>query len=203
MKNRTKKRKERTNTFRWCCQRITLLMCLLFMSMASMAQVNFAMTKSMTNVTCRGGSDGTATLLVTGGGTAPYSYSWNTVPSQSTSTATGLKAGSYSVYVSDAAGNSGNWTIPITQPAAWTMSKSMTSVTCNGGANGTASIVVLTGGTAPYSYSWSTSPPQTTTAISGLSSGTYTVYVTDANGCTGNWSLGITQPTALSTSTII
>ena len=68
------------------------------------------------------------------------------------------------------------------------------SVSCNGSSNGAAS-VSASGGVAPYSYSWTGGSTQST--ASGLSAGVYTVTVTDANGCTSQSSVTITQPTAL------
>jgi hypothetical protein len=59
------------------------------------------------------------------------------------------------------------------------------TATLTNGADGSASIVVDSGGVGPYTYLWNTNPPQTTATATGLASGTYTVTVTDANGCTG------------------
>ncbi|MGO4711010.1 SprB repeat-containing protein, partial [Chryseobacterium sp. 2TAF14] len=79
---------------------------------------------------------------------------------------------------------------------------SQTNISCNGGSNGSAGIVV-TGGTAPYTYSWSPSGGTAATAT-GLSAGSYTVLVTDANGCTISRTVTITQPaTAVSGTTVV
>src|SRR5690606_18493140 len=55
----------------------------------------------------------------------------------------------------------------------------------------------VTGGTTPYTYSWNTNPAQTTATAHNLSAGTYTVTVTDKNGCTNNTSVTIAQPASL------
>lgn len=68
---------------------------------------------------------------------------------------------------------------------------SVVNLPCNGGTNGAIDMTV-TGGTAPYSYLWSNGA--TTEDISGLSSTTYTITVTDANSCTKAVSILLTQP---------
>lgn len=74
-------------------------------------------------------------------------------------------------------------------------SVSSTDVSCYGGANGTAT-VVASGGTSPYTYSWSPSGGSAATA-SGLTAGTYEVTVTDSALSTGKQSITITEPPAL------
>ncbi|MBA9074765.1 hypothetical protein GGR22_002938 [Flavobacterium gossypii] len=152
-----------------------------------------------TDISCNGGSNGTASVAVTGG-TTPYSYSWS--PSGGTNAmATGLTAGTYTVTVTDFNGCQITRTTTINQPAAalgGTISK--TDISCNGGSNGTATVVV-TGGTTPYSYSWSPSGG-TNASATGLASGTYTVTVTDFNGCQITRTVTVNQPaTALSAAT--
>ena len=98
------------------------------------------------DVTCFNGNNGAATVNVSGGN-APYSYQWNTVPVQTTATATGLTAGMYTVLVSDANGCTASAMVIISQPAApISLSGVGTNVTCNGAADGTIDITV-TGGT--------------------------------------------------------
>jgi gliding motility-associated-like protein len=153
-----------------------------------------ATAASQTNVSCNGGSNGTATVLTTGGA-GGYTYSWS--PSGGTgATASGLSAGTYTVTVTDANSCQATRSFTITQPTALSATAaSQTNVSCNGGSNGTAT-VLTTGGAGGYTYSWS--PFGGTSAIaSGLSAGTYTVTVTDANSCQATRSFAITQPTAL------
>ncbi len=149
-----------------------------------------------TAVICNGESNGTATVAA-GGGTTPYTYSWNTTPVQSTPTATGLAAGSYTATVTDANGCTTTISANVTEPSLLTLSVTgTTAVICNGESNGTAT-VAAGGGTTPYTYSWNTTPVQSTPTATGLAAGNYNATVTDANGCTANASADITQPTLL------
>jgi len=152
-------------------------------------------TTASTNVSCNGGSNGTASISVSGG-TAPYSYLWSN--NNQSATANNLTAGTYSVVVTDANGCTFSTSVTITEPTALTISMSNTNVSCNGGNNGTATATV-TGGVAPYTYVWSNTAG--TSTASGLAAGTYSVVVTDANGCTITGSVTVTEPTALQEST--
>src|SRR5687767_14424769 len=104
-----------------------------------------------THVLCNGGT-GSATVVASGGTTA-YSYSWNTVPVKTTATATGLAAGTYTVTVTDANGCSKTASVTITQPTVLNAAAISANVSCNGLANGSAS-VIASGGTPAYAYSW-------------------------------------------------
>lgn len=166
-------------------------------------RVNFPppLTTTVTtgNVNCIGQNTGTASVTVSGG-TPQYSYSWSTVPSQTTSSVSGLPAGTYSIVVTDAAGCTYTNTFVITSPTGVTANPPVvTNVSCFGMTNGSAT-VTPTGGTAPYTYSWNPGG-QSTISSSGLPAGVYTVTITDANGCTVNTFINITQPVLL-TSTI-
>lgn len=150
---------------------------------------------SQTNVSCNGNSNGSATLTVSGG--TSYSYAWS--PSVSTSiSATGLAAGSYTCTVTNQCGQTATQVVTITEPNILTNVMSKTDVTCIGG-DGTATCTP-SGGTGPYSYSWAPSTFQATQTATGLLVGTYTCYVTDANGCTTNGSITVNNacgPTSL------
>ena len=148
-----------------------------------------------TDASCFGGGNGTATVAPTGG-TSTYTYSWNTTPVQTTATAVGLIAGTYTVTVTDANGCQATRSFTINQPAAALSAATgggKTDVSCNGGNNGTAT-VAPTGGTPTYTYSWNTTPVQTTATATGLAAGTYTVTVTDFYGCQTTRSFTINQP---------
>jgi gliding motility-associated-like protein len=160
--------------------------------------LNIALSK--TDVSCYGGSNGATTVIPTGG-TSPYTYSWNTTPVKTTATATGLAAGTYTVSVTDAKGCKRTDSIAVTQPALLTAAASKTNVSCFGGSNGTAT-VNTGGGTAPYTYSWNSTPVKTTATATGLAAGTYTVTVTDFKGCTTTASATVTQPAALTASAV-
>jgi len=151
-------------------------------------------TVSTTPATCFGGNNGTATANPTGG-TPNYTYLWSN--GQTTKTATNLSAGTVTVTVTDANGCSTVRTGTVGQPTALTTTVSTTAASCFGGNNGTAT-ANPTGGTPGgpgYTYLWSNG--QTTKTATALSAATYTVTVTDANGCTVTTSGSVSQPTAL------
>ncbi|WP_433763885.1 MBG domain-containing protein [Flavobacterium ginsenosidimutans] len=147
-----------------------------------------------TDVSCNGGSNGSATVSVTGG-TGAYTYSW--APSGGTgATASGLLAGTYIVTITDANLCQTTESVTIDEPAILTASIAKTDVLCNQANNGTAT-VTANGGTGAYTYSWA--PSGGTAAIAtGLSPNTYTVTVTDSNGCFITETVQITEPTVLS-----
>src|SRR5690606_34707027 len=150
-----------------------------------------------TSVSCNGGSNGTVNLTVTGG-TAPYTYVWSNTAT--TEDMIGLTAGTYDVTVTDAKGCTTTASATVTEPTVLMASlSSQTNIACNGGTTGSATITV-TGGTAPYTYTWSNGA--TTATITNVVAGTYNVTVTDANGCTDTASVTLTEPTALSASAI-
>jgi gliding motility-associated-like protein len=163
------------------------------------AAPSLSATTSSTNVSCNGGSNGTATVVASGG-TSPYTYSWS--PSGGTAaTATGLSAGAYTCTITDNVGASITRNFTITQPTALSLTpSSQTNIACNGGATGAASVNVATGGAGGYTYNWTPGNPtgDGTTSVTGLTAGTWTCTVTDANGCTRSQNFTITQPTALS-----
>ena len=130
-----------------------------------------------TNVLCSGANTGTATF--TPGGTG-LSFLWNDPNAQTTSTATQLAAGMYSVTATDTAGCDTTLSTTITGPAALAIADlGVVDESCAGSGNGIITATV-TGGTQPYHYSWNTG--DTTASITG-GAGTYTLVVTDANGC--------------------
>ena len=147
------------------------------------------------SVTCNGGSNGIATVNVNGGAT-PYSYTW--IPSVSSNfVASGLSAGNYSVIIMDNNNCATNAVINIPQPPALSLTATQTqSVSCNGGNNGSAS-ATASGGVGGYTYTWSPSGGNSSSA-SGLSFGTYTISVLDANNCPISTTVQIQEPPALS-----
>ncbi|GIV26476.1 MAG: hypothetical protein KatS3mg027_0290 [Bacteroidia bacterium] len=145
---------------------------------------------SSQSVACNGGSTGAATVSVTGG-LGPYSYNWS--PSGgSGSTASGLSAGNYTVTVTGANGCNRTATVNIAQPPAISLTINQSTITCT---MTTASATVsANGGTPGYTYSWSPSAG-TNSVATGLSAGTYTAIVTDANNCQQTQTLTITANT--------
>ena len=158
----------------------------------TISAASFSTTATATPTSCSSNS-GTASANVVIG-SSPYTYAWSPSGGNS-STATGLSAGTYSVLVTDATGCTSINTVTVTAPNTPLLSPSSANISCNGLANGTASVTV-TGGSAPYTYAWSPAAG-TGSAVSGLSAGTYSVVVTDSNGCTQTQSFTITQPNAL------
>ena len=154
-----------------------------------------SLSQQITNVSCNGGANGAIDVTVTGG-TTPYTFNWsNTAVSEDIN---GLTAGSYTLNVTDANGCTASITGVVTQPTVLTATSNPTPVSCNAGSNGTV-VATPSGGTAPYTYNWSNG--QTTALISGLTAGTYTCTITDANGCTVTTSATVLQPTQLSATT--
>lgn len=150
-----------------------------------------------TPVTCNGGMNGSATVTANGG-TTPYSYAWAPYGGNGPS-AFGLVAGTYSVTVIDNIGCTQITPVIITEPPLLVMSAPLTTpVTCFGGNNGTASVTV-SGGTSPYSFSWSGAVGSLPNA-SGFSAGPNTVTVTDFQGCAKILSFVITEPPAINIS---
>ena len=144
---------------------------------------------------CFGSADGVANAQAAGGA-SPYTYNWST--GNSTSSLNGVLAGNYTVTVTDAQGCTASSTVNITQPAALSVNLStVTQVSCNGGNDGVAASLA-SGGTQAYSYSWSNGGSNG--IVANLSAGTYSLTLTDANGCTATAATTVTEPTALSAS---
>src|SRR5581483_982494 len=145
---------------------------------------------------CNGQSDGSATASASGG-TSPYTYNWSNGGTNATHS--NLSAGTYTVTVIDDHSCTATASITITQPTALTtFIASTTPVSCYGMANGTAT-AAPTGGTGTYTYSWTTIPTQHTAVATGLTAGSYTVIVNDANGCSSTASALIYQPAKIVT----
>ncbi len=157
-------------------------------------------TLTSTNVACFGGATGIATANAVGG-ISPYTYSWS--PTGGTAiTASGLVAGNYNIIATDASGCVGSAAIVITQPLApVTAVVSSTNITCNGLANGLAS-VNASGGTAGYTYNWLPSGG-TGSSANTLSTNVYSVTVTDTKNCTATSTVNITQPSMLTASVMV
>jgi hypothetical protein len=166
-------------------KKLVLLFFLVLSFNASAQIIPPTVTVIITNPICNGDT-GTITLNATGG-IAPYNYSLynsnNVVIAQSlTPVFTGVLAGAYTASVKDSNGtNTVPLNIVITSPIPLTTSTIITS-------NQTIT-VTATGGVIPYLYSISgITPisggvPQASNVFTNLPAGTYTTYVTDANGC--------------------
>ncbi|HLG36484.1 MAG TPA: PKD domain-containing protein, partial [Bacteroidia bacterium] len=146
------------------------------------------------DLTCYQSNDGSATATVLSGGNPPYTYSWNTVPPQNTPTANNLPGGTYTVVSTDSGGCTATTTVIINEPTAVTLNLQNINQTLCALNNGSAEAVGA-GGTGTISYLWNTAPVQTSAIASNLSPGTYTVTVTDANGCSISTSVTINPST--------
>jgi uncharacterized repeat protein (TIGR03803 family) len=147
---------------------------------------------------CFGGSNGSANIMITGGN-PPYSYIWSPV-SVNTSTISGLIAGTYSVTVSDASNNIIIDSVTITQPSSPLLINASTILSACNRNNGSASVNV-SGGVQPYTYSWSPSGGNDSTAT-GLTVGYYTCLITDSLGCSKSQFFNIRDTGTLKTSII-
>jgi hypothetical protein len=157
---------------------------------------------SQTNISCNGGSNGAASVNTPTGGTGPYTYNWTpgNPTGDGTTSVTGLTAGTWTCTVTDANSCTATRAFTITQPTALSVTAaSKTNISCNGGNNGAASVNTPTGGTGPYTYNWTPGNPtgDGTASVTGLTEGTWTCTVTDANSCTAFQNFTISQPTAL------
>jgi hypothetical protein len=135
-------------------------------------------TSSVTNVSCNGNTDGTALISVSGGSPG-YTYAWSN--GDTLVTADSLSPGNYNCTVTDMNGCLRVHTVAITEPFPLVITFSATNVTTCGGSDGTIDATV-TGGTAPYTFMWMPSGANTED-VNGLAAGSYTLTVTDTQGC--------------------
>lgn len=142
---------------------------------------------SSTEVTCFGGSDGTATINVLNG-TAPYLYTWSN--GGNTATISGLPAGSYSVTVVAADNCTATLSVSVVEPPLLNLEiDTVIHVKCHGDSTGSA-LATISGGTFPYTFVWPNN-------LNFLPAGTYDISVTDANGCADLATFTINQPDPL------
>jgi hypothetical protein len=144
---------------------------------------------------CFGGNNANISLTATGP-TAPYSFIWSN--GATTQNVSGVIAGTYSVTVTTANGCRNSGSLTVTQPARLTVSTAAVAATCLTCANGRAT-ATTTGGTGAATFAWSNG--QTTATATGLLPNTYTVTVTDANGCNANTNVVISGTVAVTEQT--
>jgi len=146
------------------------------------------------HVSCNGGNNGE--LIVTPYfGKAPYTYVWDHDAGLTDSIATGLQAGFYRVTVTDGNNSTAVATVTLNEPAAISITESITNVDCYGENTGSIS-VSISGGTGPYTQIWTGPGGFTSTLkdISGLFAGAYSITVKDSKGCTQVGNFNVTQP---------
>jgi gliding motility-associated-like protein len=141
-------------------------------------------SEGSSQVSCHNASDGEI-MVYASGGTGAYSYSLNGGPAQSSSVFTNLPAGTYIVVVSDINGCTAatQEMIIINPPQLTATAQGSSQVSCHNASDGSIT-VTASGGTGALSYSLNGGPAQSSNVFNGLSSGTYTVLVSDINGCT-------------------
>ena len=136
-------------------------------------------TITVTNPTCSGLSTGSATATIIGG-VPVITTVWSN--GASTNPDTGLGAGTYNLVVTDNNGCAAVQTFTITSPTPIALSLNNTQLpSCTNVCNGLLT-AIPSGGTLPYTYTW-TPVPSNQDTIGHLCAGSYTVNVTDANGC--------------------
>ncbi|NCA19764.1 MAG: hypothetical protein EBS86_01340, partial [Crocinitomicaceae bacterium] len=151
---------------------------------------------NLTNVSCFNASNGS--IQISASGSSPFTYLWSN--NSTSTTISNLSPNTYSVTVTDIRTCTSTASYTITQPTVLTATANVTSdyngknISCFSAADGTA-LVTYSGGTAPYSISWSNGA--TTAATSGLAPGTYIATITDAKGCVKTASVTLTQPTII------
>ncbi|MFM2138661.1 MAG: hypothetical protein RJA57_968 [Bacteroidota bacterium] len=149
--------------------------------------VIITVTGTVTNPTA-GASNGSVAASASGG-SAPYTFSLNGGPFQSSGTFAGLSAGTFQITSRDANGCQGTGNFTLTAPNPCTgITITVTGTTTNptsGVANGSIA-ATASGGTAPYTYSLNGGAFQSSGTFSGLSAGSYTIAARDANTCQGS-----------------
>ncbi len=150
---------------------------------------------AIANVTCNGGSNGSATLAGAGG-TLPYTYAMGTGAYSATTSFNGLAAGAYTFHVKDAGNCVKDTVVNITQPTPVAVAAVVTPVLCFGQNNGSVTLTG-TGGTPGYTYTQGTGAYSASAVFASLAVGSYTFHVKDTNGCVKDTIISITQPVAV------
>ncbi len=154
-----------------------------------------AFTLAVQNVLCNGGNTGQVTITATGG-TAPYQYGYGSNPFGSSNVLTGFAIGTYIIHLKDANGCTKDTIITITQPAVLAMGYTSTQPLCNLGTDGKI-IITGTGGTLPYSFAINTGAFGPSGTFLNLTAGSYALHLKDANGCTVDSNITLSEPNAI------
>lgn len=158
----------------------------------SCKKLSASLTK--TDATCFGSSTGSLTAIVAEG-TEPYTFLWSN--GATTASIQNISAGTYSVTITDATGETLTLSDSIDQLEEIQLAGTIINPSCNGIANGAIDLDI-TGGASPYSIQWSNNA--ITSELTSLSAGTYSVTVTDTKGCVKQKSFTLTNATQISIS---
>ncbi len=146
----------------------------------------------LTNVTCNGNNDGVASVLAFNG-VAPYTYVWSN--GADTETVTELSSGDYTVTVTDALGASVTQAFEISEPTPLEVTVSEDVTVYKGYSNQSCTnleVLSISGGEAPYTYEWSTGEATNIINVCPEVDTTYTVVITDVNGCSVSKEISVT-----------
>ena len=142
--------------------------------------------------------NGSATVGVSGG-TAPYSYLWDDIASQTTAQASNLCVGTYTVTVQDSSLCTDDISIAILDTSSSFVASVVdsTAASCFSSCDGSLTVRGVNG-TAPYAFLWNDPSNQTDSTAIGLCVGNYIAQVTDNNNCVRTVHASIVGPTAVS-----
>ncbi|MBK7428486.1 MAG: gliding motility-associated C-terminal domain-containing protein [Saprospiraceae bacterium] len=158
---------------------------------------NISLIAQSIQPSCAGEEDGSITIIVSGNTGTPI-YSWDIIPDPATAMVTGLAAGTYQITVTDQDGCTASSAVVLTDPAGINLTCTPTAIT-SGNQDGMI-LLTFNGGQAPYSLNY-TGPLSGNIMSAGspynltnLPAGTYSVIITDANGCTQSCQSTVLDP---------
>jgi gliding motility-associated-like protein len=154
-----------------------------------------SVTSVVGNVLCNSGNSGSVTLTASGG-VSPYTYAIGSGAYGSSNVFNGLSVGTYVLHVKDANGCIKNSTVTITQPTSVNLGYTLVAPLCYGATNGSITMSG-TGGTSPYTYALNSGSFGSSASFPSIGIGTYVLHLKDANGCTKDSTISISQPTSL------
>lgn len=154
-----------------------------------------------TNTTSCGVSDGTITVSNVMNGTGPYMYNLGGGTPQSSPVFTGLAPGVYNVFIEGANLCDGPYIVAtISEPTGVTADFTGSSVSCSGDATGTVTVSNVSGGTAPYEYSFDGGNTfGSALSLTGLDADVYEVIIKDATNCRLFLTAEVTEPDNINT----
>jgi gliding motility-associated-like protein len=161
---------------------------------------NVSVNATQTRFACFGESDGEASVSASGGNGAPFVFSWSN--GQTGGGASNLATGLYTVTATDPKGCTGTQIVAIQQLDSIEVKVAYAPPTCAGYSDGIVGVVLIEGGlgmgdSTQYTYQWSLPGTPDATLVSGFAAGSYTLVVTDFQGCTGSVDFDVIEPPAI------